>query len=244
MFMKKAAGKDFLVLAALGAVALFLAMSRPLNLVAFIAGSAIVCVIVWLGLSAAAPFGKGAPLLAGTKDPAAAPPPAVKIIAQALLGGFFLGAALLSILVLIIIPFEPQAGARLEAAANQPFWKPWVVAFESAVLEELAGRLFLIGGAVWLLSRFFRPVGGKPRRYVTGIAIALSVIAFGAIHLPAWLGIVAYPTAGLIMVVLVLNGLGGLLFSYAFWQWGIEAAVLCHFAADIVTQVIGPRLVS
>ncbi|OGD21589.1 MAG: hypothetical protein A2W03_17280 [Candidatus Aminicenantes bacterium RBG_16_63_16] len=244
MSMKKAAGRDFLVLAALGLVALFLAMSRPLNPLAFIAGSAIVGLIVWLGLAAAAPFGKGAPLLAETTDPAAARQPAVRVVAKALSSGLLLGAALLSVIVFIIIPFEPQAGARLQAAANQPFWKPWVVAFESAVIEELAGRLFLIGGAVWLLSRFFRPVGGKPRRSVTGIAIALSVIAFGAIHLPAWLGIVAHPTAILIVVVMVLNGLGGLLFSYAFWRWGIEAAILCHFAADIVTQVIGPRLVS
>lgn len=218
--MKRAAGRDFLILAALGLVALFLAMSRPLNPVAFIAGSAIVGLIVWLGLAAAAPFGKGAPLLSGTKDPAAAPPPAVRVIAKALLSGLLLGAALLSVIVFIIIPFEPQAGARLQAAANQPFWRPWVVAFESAVLEELAGRLFLISGVVWLLSGFFRPVGGKPRRYITGIAVALSVSAFGAIHLPAWLSIVAHPTPILIVVVLVLNALGGLLFSYAFWQWG------------------------
>jgi hypothetical protein len=32
--------------------------------------------------------------------------------------------------------------------------------------------------------------------------------------------------------------------GYLYWRWGIESALLAHFAADMVVQGIGPRLVA
>ena len=43
--------------------------------------------------------------------------------------------------------------------------------------------------------------------------------------------------------VVEVNGVAGMILGYLYWRWGIESAVLAHFAADMVVQGIGPRLV-
>jgi membrane protease YdiL (CAAX protease family) len=48
----------------------------------------------------------------------------------------------------------------------------------------------------------------------------------------------------LIAVVLLLNGLGGVLFGWIFWRWGLGYAIVCHFAGDVVIQALGPRMLS
>jgi hypothetical protein len=45
-------------------------------------------------------------------------------------------------------------------------------------------------------------------------------------------------------VVLLLNGLGGQLFGWIYWRWGLPYAILSHFAGDVVVQGLGPRLLS
>ena len=41
---------------------------------------------------------------------------------------------------------------------------------------------------------------------------------------------------------IVLNGVGGLVFGWLYWTFGLEAAMVSHFSADIVIHVIMPLL--
>jgi membrane protease YdiL (CAAX protease family) len=41
-----------------------------------------------------------------------------------------------------------------------------------------------------------------------------------------------------------LNAAAGIVLGYLYWRLGIESAVLAHFAADMVVQGIGPRLLA
>jgi len=68
------------------------------------------------------------------------------------------------------------------------------------------------------------------------------VVHLAGIHLPSWFVVVS-PTPFLVTIVLVLNGIGGILLGKVYWHWGIEAAILCHFAGDIMVQGIGPILI-
>lgn len=45
------------------------------------------------------------------------------------------------------------------------------------------------------------------------------------------------------LMVLVFNGLGGLILGWLYWRWGLQHAMLCHFAGGVVIQWLGPRLV-
>jgi len=37
-----------------------------------------------------------------------------------------------------------------------------------------------------------------------------------------------------------LNGIGGIIFGWLYWKKGLESAMISHFSADIVLQVIFP----
>jgi len=74
-------------------------------------------------------------------------------------------------------------------------------------------------------------------------AILVSSLAFGLAHLPSWIS-VAQATPLLVSSVLVLNSMAGIALGRVYWRWGLEAAVVCHFAADLAVQGIGPRLLT
>jgi membrane protease YdiL (CAAX protease family) len=70
-------------------------------------------------------------------------------------------------------------------------------------------------------------------------ANVLSALAFGVVHLPAWTAL-GPMSAGLIMMVLLLNGIAGLVMGHAFVTRGIVAAMWLHAGGDCAIQLIGP----
>jgi membrane protease YdiL (CAAX protease family) len=239
----------FLLLLAL--IAIFLAAPRPLSPIPLIAGALISALLLALGLRAAAPFGRGAPILETLGSAGKLPPPSpLRRLGVALLAGVVMGGILLAALMLLA-SVEPLLKARLAARADQPSWMPWVLATEASILEEIVFRLFLLSGVVWLATRLF----GKKREMkkkqqeapqdapptVVWVAIGISALAFGLIHLPSWMAVVN-PTPFLVAAVLALNGVAGVALGQVYWRWGIEAAILCHFAGDMMLQGLGPHL--
>ena len=235
----------------LALIALFLAVPRPLTPVPLIVGAVLMALMLALGLGAAAPFGRGAPLLENhpVAAPPAAPPP-LRRLGIALLIGVVMGGILLAALMLLA-SVEPQLKARLAARVDQPAWMPWALAVEASVLEEIVFRLFLLSGVIWLASRLFgekrkkkkmtEEAGRNPPQAVVWTAVGVSALAFGLAHLPSWMA-AASPTPFLIAGVLALNGIAGVVLGRIYWIWGIEAAILCHFAGDMMLQGLGPRL--
>jgi len=41
---------------------------------------------------------------------------------------------------------------------------------------------------------------------------------------------------------IVLNGIAGIIFGWLYWQYGLAAAMLSHFSADIILHVISPMV--
>lgn len=74
------------------------------------------------------------------------------------------------------------------------------------------------------------------------IANLLAAILFGLGHLPATAALGLHIDAMLVTRALVLNGLGGLVFGWFYWSMGLEAAMVCHFSADIVLHIIWPLI--
>ena len=222
-------------------VALWLAAPRPVELTLFGVASVSAAIAIALGLAAAGRFGRGAMI-----DSAAAVRPrdraeaARRLIGSGVLG-FVLGAIILGVLIFALVPLEPALAARLHSRVGDPAWMPVALAFESSVLEEVVFRLFLLSCLVWLLGRGWRRDVQEPAPIVVWSAILVSSAAFGLAHLPSWLGVVQ-ATPLLVGSVLVLNGVAGIALGRVYWRWGLEAAVVCHFAADLAVQGIGPKL--
>ncbi len=219
--------------------ALWLASPRPIQPGFFLIAAAIGGLAVWLGLAAARRVGTGAPILDGT----VATPLAARRLAISLAVGAACGAVVVAVLVYGLVPIEPALATRLRARIGAPSWLPWALAVESSILEEFVLRLFLLSSVAWLLARGWRNDHAPVSAVSSWSAITASSLVFAAVHLPAWLA-TTNPTAVLIASVLILNGVAGMVLGYLYWRWGIESALLAHFAADMVVQGIGPRLVA
>jgi membrane protease YdiL (CAAX protease family) len=206
--------------------ALCLALPQPPNLIYVLIGAIGGLILIVIGFGAAArcrsisahPFSQR-----------------FKLAALALLSGALLGAVLLSVLS-FLVQIEPALRARFADRLTEPIWRPFALAFESSILEEVTFRLFTMSLLVWLAARLLR----RPQApFVVGLVG--SSLLFGLAHLPAW---ASASHAGILLfaLVLLLNGAGGLLFGWVYWRWGLPYAILAHFAGDVVVQGLGPRL--
>jgi membrane protease YdiL (CAAX protease family) len=86
---------------------------------------------------------------------------------------------------------------------------------------------------VWIFSGKRVPLNRLSVPTRVWVAIIVVALGFAAAHIPKWLEI-APPTVGLMSSVVVLNGIGGVVFGYLFARFGIESAILSHFAANVV----------
>ena len=153
--------------------------------------------------------------------------------------GLLVGLLLLGVIRLAIEPAIPAAGARIAAAAALPIWRRVVIIYVAAVGEELVFRLLLLSLVTGAAMRLLRRAAGVPSGGVTWSGIGLSALAFAAVHLPAWSTVGAL-SPGLALIVMALNGLGGVVFGYVFVTRGIVAAMWTHAGADCAIQLIGP----
>ena len=87
--------------------------------------------------------------------------------------------------------------------------------------------------------RFSGPAGFHPG--ALWLATILAAVIFGLGHLPATAALVKL-TPLLIVRAILLNGVVGVATGYLYWRYGLEAAVLAHFSADIVLHGIGDSI--
>jgi membrane protease YdiL (CAAX protease family) len=152
--------------------------------------------------------------------------------------GLVVGLLLLAVMRLIIEPILPSIGARIAIAGTLPIWRRVLIIYVAAVGEELVFRLLLLSFIAGVLVRFRRSTT-EPTRTDVWTANALSALAFGAVHLPAWSG-TANTGITLAVAVVTLNLLGALVLGYVFATRGIVAAIWTHAGADCAIQLIGP----
>jgi hypothetical protein len=151
------------------------------------------------------------------------------------LAGATLGVVLVGGLVLLSRA-EPALRARFADRLGEPAWRPFALALESAILEEIVFRLFVMSVTAWAIARLL-----KRAKWAVAIGAFVSTALFGLAHVPAW-SAVTQPTALLVVAVLLLNGVAALLLAWLFWRWGLPYAILAHFAGDLVVQSVAPRL--
>lgn len=207
-------------------VALCLALPQPPNLVYVLVGATVGAILIGAGFGA----------VSRCRTVSARPSSQrFGLAALALLSGALLGAVLLSALS-FLARLEPALHARFAGRLAEPIWRPWALAFESSIVEEVTFRLFAMSLLVWLAARLLR----RPQAPFA-VGLAGSSLLFGLAHLPAWAA-ASHAGALLFSLVMLLNGVGGLLFGWIYWRWGLPYAILAHFAGDVVVQGLGPRL--
>lgn len=193
---------------------------------------------IWLGLRLGEPLGLGAPLVRGWL----AGDPEARRRLRAMLP-LAVGLGLATGVVIVVLSITAHGWMP---KPPKPITVPGPVAgffgaIGAGIREELWLRLGLMTLFVWAGARLARQE--KPGPPVVWVANLLATLAFGAMHLPQAQGLFGGHLPGsAIAYVLLLNGLGGLVFGWLYWRRGLLAAMVAHFSCDVVLHVIAPML--
>jgi len=212
---------SFGILSGIGCIALFLALPRPLKPGYFIISLAVLGVIVGTGLFFSRSVSlktfvfSGDPLGDNLQQ-------RLQILGRASLIGVGLGTVILIVIRFVLLSILPEIRLRFTAESS---------------LEEIIFRLFLLSSLVWIVSKIWQ-LQKPPTPEIFWAINALIAIGFGIAHLPQWSAITPL-TPLVILIVVFLNSFGGVTFGYLFYANGLEAAIVAHFAADVMLHVVG-----
>jgi hypothetical protein len=199
-------------------------------------------VLILVGLKLGQKAGLGAPFLEGWIQGEKSSVTAKSFGMVMLIG---LGAGLLMIMLDLYI-FIPQLETQIQVlgeTARPTAWQGFLASFYGGVVEEVMMRLFLMTLLAWLGSKISHTEDGKPTKVVMWIAILIAGLIFGIAHLPTATTMGVQLTPLYIIRALMLNSVG-ILYGWLYWKWGLESAMLAHFATDIVVHVLGSMLVN
>jgi Type II CAAX prenyl endopeptidase Rce1-like len=188
---------------------------------------------IGLGLPLARTVGLGVPLLerrlAGQS---------VQLRVRVMLRESGLAGAGMGVMALLLLRFVFRVPIpRLASAAKVALWQRVLVAYEAALEEKLLFRLVLLSLLAWLVGKIWHGQDSRPGLRALWTANAIAAIVFAVAHLPrVSAAAIALPER------VVTTSMAGVLFGYLYWKHGLEAAVVAHFAADIVLLVVGPAL--
>ncbi|MBV9709757.1 MAG: CPBP family intramembrane metalloprotease [Ktedonobacteraceae bacterium] len=217
-------------------------MHKPLWVLVLLQGAqsfVLMTVATGLGLLIAHHLGLGVPLLEGLLAGKSVTTQAQAAIAPALILGTVPAAILLILEITVFWPRLPQV---MRTSFPIPaLWKRFLACFYGGIAEELLCRLFLLSLLAWLISLVWHVPDGMPTLGALWLANILAAVIFGLGHLPTTASLVKL-TPLLIGRAILLNGVAGVAFGYLFWQYGLEAAMLAHFTADLVLHIIGDSI--
>jgi hypothetical protein len=187
--------------------------------------------LAFIGLRLGPPLGLGAPLLIALlqrRPGAGAQLRSDAILASAI--GLVIG-AFLWVLRLVLesgLPSElPQLGHRGVLGGL-------LVSISAAIGEEVWLRLGVMTSLAWLIKRVAGHAELRPAAAWT--AILLAALAFGLLHLPQLAAAGAASHAG-VAATMLGNMLVATAFGWLYWQRSLIAAIVAHFAVDIVLHV-------
>jgi hypothetical protein len=165
-------------------------------------------------------------------------------VAIALIAGV---ALVLSSVFLHAVIFDPPLHVMLaklgipipKAAQTRPGYG-FLAAISAGIMEETLFRLFGLSVLAWLGGLLFHHADGRPKPTVLWTANILFALSFGVAHLPAQTNIGLPINPLVVTATIVLNGIGGLLFGWLFFPFGLESAILAHILADIARHSLIP----
>jgi membrane protease YdiL (CAAX protease family) len=205
-------------------------------------------VIAALGLWIAGRIGLGLPLLESWLAGRPEWQRLRRYALPAILAGLLVGVVILVIDGLVFAPYLKAllnpSGANPSPASipSPPAWQGFLASFYGGITEEILLRLFVLSLLAWIGHLVNRTPEGRPGIWALWAANILAAVLFGLGHLPATVA-AGLPLNGLVITrAILLNGLGGVVWGWFYWTFGLESAMICHFSGDIVLHVLAPLL--
>ncbi len=133
-----------------------------------------------------------------------------------------------------------QAESSTAQVIDPPAWQGFLASFSAGITEETIFRLFGLTLLVWLGDLLFHRQTGRPSPWLLWTANIVFAILFGLAHLPLTSQLGISIDAVVVIRTILRNGMGGLLFGWLYWSFGLESAMLAHFSADLVLHGLVP----
>jgi hypothetical protein len=217
-------------------------LPRPvLVLLSLVQSAVLLGVATGVGLLAARATGLDIPYLRSALSGRSAPVPFVQVLPIAIGLGVLVFLVMAACERFVFAPHVPTALRESDARAK--LWTRLLASFYGGIDEEILMRLFLVSGLAWLLGRFWQNAAGLPTDGAFWTAIILASVLFGLGHLPATRALTPI-TPALVVRAIVLNGVAGIACGWLYWRYGLEAAMVAHFSADILLHVLGPLFIN
>ena len=199
-------------------------------LASFAQSGLLLALAVWAGVALARAVGLDAPVFKA----AVTGRPIFPVLRPQLRPGLVAG-ALGGMLLFAVGRYAPAALAE----AQQLFALPLVArVLYGGITEELLLRWGLMTTLVWLAWRSLRRRREAVQARFVWLAIAVSALLFGVGHLPAVAVLAGSLEAHVVVFVIGANTVIGLFFGYLYWRYGLEAAVIAHAVAHVVSDLI------
>jgi len=134
-----------------------------------------------------------------------------------------------------------KLGASISLSqVSVPIWQGFLASFYGWISEEIVMRLFFMTLIIWIISKFTRSKDKIiENNWIIWISIIIATILFGIGHLPITASLTTI-TPLVVIRALLLNGIGWIVFGWLYWKKGLESAIIAHFSADIIIQVVLP----
>jgi len=157
-----------------------------------------------------------------------------KIIPLSIITGILVGVVIL----ILDLLFDYFSGSiALDSSLVPSIFAGFLASLYGGINEEIMLRLFLMSLIVIIFTKIRKNVDKKPSNVIIWYSIFITAILFGIGHIPIASSIVSL-TPLFIVRIMLLNGIGGIVFGWLYWKKGLESAMISHFVADIVLHVI------
>lgn len=202
-------------------------------LVSLLQTTVLLAVAIFLGLNLGKRIGLGVPLLTEVMSGC--------VVREKLVSVLCTGIKLGALAGVLIVVFDAVFRLFMDpiSTVEVPLWKGFLAAFYGGIVEEILLRFFLMTLIVWLLWRLTQTRSEMPTGRIVWTAIIVAAVLFGLGHLPATAALTVL-TPLVVFRAIILNGIGGVIFGWLYWKRGLEAAIIAHFATDIVLLVVVP----
>ncbi|QKS71249.1 CPBP family intramembrane metalloprotease [Paenalkalicoccus suaedae] len=104
------------------------------------------------------------------------------------------------------------------------------------IVEELLLRFGLMTLLVFLLWKLFARKQTRPTAIIMWVSITLAALLFGLGHYSAT-ALVTDVTPLIFIRMILLNGLGGMIYGFLFWKKGLESAMVAHMMTHVTFLV-------
>ena len=223
-----AVGSVFVIPYQVGLNPAFADLGSQLYMVAFLQGIVMYSAVTFLGLFFARKAGFGLLVFESENKLKALK----SIVFSSILWGLVSG----TLITILAFPFGKESVELFAAGEEVAVWKRLLACFYGGIAEEVLMRLFVVSLLTWILTKI-----KLPRNASVWVAIIISSVLFGLGHLPLTEELTAI-TVSIVARAILLNGVGGVVFGALYWKKGLESAMIAHFSADIVLQMITPYI--